>query len=270
MKKILLANNYHTHTYRCGHALGTDEQYVVEAIRYGIKELGFSDHIFFPNLIQPGMRQNEDDYLDYVNSISNLREKYKDKIKIYIGYEAEYQNENREFLTNLLKEGKIEYLILGNHCFFENNHMHHWYASFKNDLLIMNKYFDNTIEGIKTGLFTYVAHPDIILNAYKKQDEFIHKRIIELCKVAKEYNCPLEINLAGAKRSRDPKTGEEILYPYSRFWEIVGQIGAPVVLGIDAHAPWDFMDYPLEIAEELIRKYKLKVKYKLDIANNHY
>ena len=90
------------------------------------------------------MRQSEDDYLDYVNSISYLREKYKNKIKIFIGYEAEYQKENREFLTNLLGEGKIEYLILGNHCFFEDNHMHHWYASFRNDLFMMNKYFDNT------------------------------------------------------------------------------------------------------------------------------
>ena len=38
-------NNYHTHTTRCYHASGKDEEYVKAAIKAGIKELGFSDHI---------------------------------------------------------------------------------------------------------------------------------------------------------------------------------------------------------------------------------
>ena len=36
--------NYHTHTFRCHHALGTDEDYVTSAIANGIQILGFSDH----------------------------------------------------------------------------------------------------------------------------------------------------------------------------------------------------------------------------------
>ncbi len=35
--------NYHTHTKRCGHAKGTDEEYVIAAIEGGFDELGFSD-----------------------------------------------------------------------------------------------------------------------------------------------------------------------------------------------------------------------------------
>ena len=37
-------NNYHTHTTRCFHAIGKDEEYVKAAIQANIKELGFSDH----------------------------------------------------------------------------------------------------------------------------------------------------------------------------------------------------------------------------------
>ena len=33
-------NNYHTHTTRCFHAIGKDEEYVKAAIKAGIKELG--------------------------------------------------------------------------------------------------------------------------------------------------------------------------------------------------------------------------------------
>ena len=36
--------NYHTHTKRCQHAFGEDREYVEEAIRAGLRILGFSDH----------------------------------------------------------------------------------------------------------------------------------------------------------------------------------------------------------------------------------
>ena len=40
--------NLHTHTVRCGHAVGTDEEYVLAAIAAGFTKLGFSDHNPFP------------------------------------------------------------------------------------------------------------------------------------------------------------------------------------------------------------------------------
>ena len=36
--------NYHTHTRRCRHARESEKEYVEEAIRSGLKVLGFSDH----------------------------------------------------------------------------------------------------------------------------------------------------------------------------------------------------------------------------------
>ena len=36
--------NYHTHTFRCGHAYGTDEEFVLEAINQGFRFIGFADH----------------------------------------------------------------------------------------------------------------------------------------------------------------------------------------------------------------------------------
>jgi len=43
--------NYHTHTPRCRHARGTEEDYVRHAIAGGYQVLGFSDHtpMPFPN-----------------------------------------------------------------------------------------------------------------------------------------------------------------------------------------------------------------------------
>ena len=37
-----MKTNYHTHTARCMHATGSDEDYVLSAIKGGYQELGFS------------------------------------------------------------------------------------------------------------------------------------------------------------------------------------------------------------------------------------
>ena len=36
--------NYHTHTQRCGHAIGEDREYIEQAVKNGFGILGFSDH----------------------------------------------------------------------------------------------------------------------------------------------------------------------------------------------------------------------------------
>ena len=44
MKKMI---NYHTHTYRCGHALGNEYEMVEAALHEGYQELGMSCHIAY-------------------------------------------------------------------------------------------------------------------------------------------------------------------------------------------------------------------------------
>ncbi|MGM9624341.1 MAG: PHP domain-containing protein, partial [Eubacteriales bacterium] len=53
-----LAANYHTHTPRCGHAGGNEREYIENAIRAGIRTLGFADHAPypFPKSYRSGMR----------------------------------------------------------------------------------------------------------------------------------------------------------------------------------------------------------------------
>lgn len=41
-------NNYHTHTYRCGHGYGNEEDMVKAAINLNMQELGFSEHVPLP------------------------------------------------------------------------------------------------------------------------------------------------------------------------------------------------------------------------------
>ena len=110
--------NYHTHTSRCGHATGTDEQYVCAAIRQGFDELGFSDHVPWPyqnGFSHPGVRMSVLQLSQYLNSVRELAERYRDQIQIYAGFECEYFPEYMSWLEDMAAENELDYLIFGNH-----------------------------------------------------------------------------------------------------------------------------------------------------------
>ena len=77
-----------------------------------------------------------------------------------------------------------------------------------------NKNRDEILEAMDTGLFAYIAHPDIFMRGYPVFDEHcktISRKIIEK---AKETNTPLEYNLLGLSHSKnDGKQG----YPHPEF-----------------------------------------------------
>ena len=93
----MLKANYHTHTFRCGHAGSfKDEEYVQKAIEAQFQTLGFSDHIMLPGFEQYKYRGNFDMCQNYYNSINSLKEKYKDQIMKDTLANNIFYNENRE------------------------------------------------------------------------------------------------------------------------------------------------------------------------------
>ena len=87
-----LKANYHTHTYRCQHAYGSEREYIEAAIRMGIAELGFSDHVPCPfkDGYVSGIRMTMEQAPEYVYAIRELGKEYASDIKLYVGFEAEY------------------------------------------------------------------------------------------------------------------------------------------------------------------------------------
>lgn len=273
-KQFKMTFNFHTHTSRCGHAFGEDEQYVRAAIEKGIKVLGFSDHVFFPNAPQDGIRMNECDYEDYKNSILALKEKYKDIIEIHFGFEVEYISKFRPHYDWLIDNPDIEYMILGQHCYWDTDY--EYYMAPDKDDSIFVRYVDDLLEGLKLGCFMYIAHPDIVLNIHRTKDDFTVNQMKRIIDASLKYDIPLEVNLGGARteRRRKEKAGDptlkDLFYPYDWFWEMAGKAGVKVVVGIDAHAPTEITDSAVERAIELINKYNLKLVDKLELKKKYY
>lgn len=245
--------NFHTHTYRCGHATGGEEDYIKRAIDGGIKHMGFSDHIpyVFPDGFESPHRIPMNEVCDYFKIINELREKYKNQIEIYIGFEMEYYPEHFDSMLSIAKSSGAEYLILGQHFMYNEHPSGYPCQALCNTEKEIEHYTDCIVSGIKSGVFTYVAHPDI-LNFFLEGDniELYKEKMEELCLASKGTDTPLEINFLGIREKRR--------YPNDAFWEIAGKVGAPVTFGFDSHSVLSaYDDVSLKIAEKLVEKYKL-------------
>lgn len=228
--------NYHTHTYRCGHAEYTnDEEYVKNAIKIGIKRLGFSEHSPSSDYenIEPTIRMPFNSKSEYIKSINDLKEKYKQDIEITNAFEAEYDNGKESYLRELRE--KTDYLILGQH-FIRN-------VSPENNPEYPIEYAKTVELAIESGLFDIVAHPDIYMmhrktiskNKLSLFDRNAKEAAMLICLKAKEFDIPIEINLGQIELGL--QNDDEYLYPHSMFWKIAEMTGVKVLYAIDAHSP---------------------------------
>lgn len=238
-----MLTNYHTHTTRCGHASGTDREYVEAAIEAGYDVLGFADHCpwVFPDGFVSGIRMQPSEVDGYFDSLLSLREEYKKEIRIFIGFEAEYMPPLMELQEKFLSDYPLDYMILGQH--FVGAEGNSSYAGNKTDLDVMlTGYVNLCIEGARTGKYMYLAHPDLIY--FTGDDEIYEKEMLRLCREMKKLSIPLEMNVLGLAGGRN--------YPDMRFWEIASRVGNQVIIGMDAHTPEQLKNpSALHAAEEI-------------------
>lgn len=231
--------NYHTHTSRCFHAKGSDEDYVLAAIEAGFDEIGFADHTpwKFDSDFVSNMRMHESELKNYCDSIKSLREKYKDKISIRLGLECEYFEKYIPWLRDAIEEHEIDYIILGHH--FCEDEKFGVYNGFVHTPKGIYRYRDDVVKAMESGLFSYVAHPDLFMRGYDSFDSHCRKVSEDIINTAIRTDTPLEYNLLGIKHGRaEGKVG----YPNPHFWEIASQLKPKTIVGIDAHEPDAYLE----------------------------
>ncbi len=228
-----MKSNYHTHTMRCKHALDSDEEYVLCAIAAGFDEIGFSDHTPWP--FEEGyvssIRMDLSEFEDYYNSLSLLKDKYKDQISIKIGLEVEYYPKYMNWMKQFVIEQKVDYIIFGNH-FLGDESQGIYFGGVSKDNAKFEAYIQTCIDGLSTGLYSYLAHPDLFMRSNRVFDAYTHQLCKKLCEYCKEKDIPLEYNLEGLLS--EEFTGRKT-YPCDSFWKIAGEVGNKAIIGNDAH-----------------------------------
>lgn len=237
----------HTHTARCHHAGGDEREYIDAAIADGLSVIGFADHApyEFPCGYVSNFRMRASEMGDYFTTLLDLRDEYKDRIDIKIGFEAEYYPDLFEDFIKSLEPYPIDYLILGQH-YLDNETSRRYSGVTTTDEGYLADYVDQVCAGIKTGVYSYVAHPDLV--NFVGEDAIYKKQYSRLIECAVVEGVPLEVNLLGIRAGRH--------YPSERFIALCGELRAPMCIGADAHSPLDAAD-PISAkkALELMEKY---------------
>lgn len=236
-----MKHNFHTHTFRCMHASGADEDFVCAAIEEGFSCIGFSDHSPWPYQRHvSGMRMPASQLEDYVQSIRSLQNKYRGEIEILLGLECEYFPEYLPWLKEQIQKYRLDYLILGHH--FSPSEFGGVYNGGLSTPQELQLYRNAALDAMDSGLFAYFAHPDLFMNGYQVFDEHAEAVSRDIIEKALETNTPLEFNLLGYARGKhNGRPG----YPFPDFWRLAAEYGATAILGIDAHTPDAYADRAL-------------------------
>lgn len=250
--------NFHAHTHRCRHATGTEREYIEAAIAAGIKDWGFSEHIpfIFPNGKENSYRVPMVEVNDYINTINELKVEYKDKINIHLGFEMEYYKEYFGEMVDNARRWGAEYLILGQHSVGTEPEFFFWSTEETENVDYLKDYASRVVAAIESGVFTYIAHPDMF--NFVGDEDIYNEEMVKILKAAEEHNVPLEINFLGIRDNRN--------YPTEKFWKLAEGYNVSVVFGFDAHDVCGAADLAsLPRALEICKKYNLNVLDKLKL-----
>lgn len=227
--------NYHCHTARCGHAEGTDEEYVLAAIKAGYDVCGIADHAPWPfaSGYISRIRMRMEQFPEYLASVRALEKRYAGQVRIHAGLECEYFPRYRDYILDLL-DGKLDYLILGQHFADSEEDTPAATVDGRQDDGAL-RYAESCANAIRTGLYSYVCHPDLYMK-YRTDEDFTpacERAADMICQAALEAGVPLEYNLLGQL--------EGVGYPSRAFWTYAAKWHNPVILGVDAHDPAHFL-----------------------------
>ena len=245
--------NYHTHTWRCMHAKGTEAQYVQNAVDAGFALLGFADHTPWPyrSGFVSGMRMRLDQFEGYRQTVLALRERYAGQIRIPLGLECEAFPEYFSWLRDFKAE-YLDYVILGNHYDGTDEGDHttltpdggfYFGRCTRTDAVI--RYGERILAGMATGLYDCVAHPDLFMHTYPRFDADCRAVSRDICQAARGLRLPLEYNLLGLYRQAEEAGRGWTGYPAQAFWEVAAETGCDAIIGFDAHEPDALLRLPL-------------------------
>ncbi len=240
--------DYHVHTFMCGHASGTPDEYIQRAISSGLREIGFSDHAPLPDGLREGVTMRQDEVERYIGMIDDLRREYHGKIVIRIGLEIDFPlhpSLERRFLTDTRLDYSIGSCHILGDWMFDNPECIDEYRIRDIDE-IYAEYYDILEQLVRSRHFSIVGHLDLVKKfGYRPKRDFTRtiEKIIEL--ISRD-NLTVEINTAGL---RNP-VGE--IYPADWIIQRLFDADVPVTLSSDAHRPEDIAS-GFSVAIEKIR-----------------
>ena len=252
--------DFHVHTTYCD-GRNSPEEIVLEAIRRGMKRLGFSGHSFTPFDTEPCM--SAEGTRRYIDEIHALRDKYSSQIDILCGTECDYYSDiNPRDYDYII--GSVHYVeCRGTFCHIDNTPERLRWAideCFNGDAYaLVERYYSLVSDVVRKTDADIIGHFDLITklnrdNSFFNEDD---ERYINASNSAVD-------SLIGTRRPFEINTGalsrgcRDFPYPSMRLMKYIAERGGTFILSSDSHSKETLM-YDFPKYEALAQSLGLKV-----------
>lgn len=230
----------HIHTARCGHAGGLDEEFVEAAMERGLAAIALTDHAPFywlpPEERDPALAMAADELPRYVDDVLALAERYRGRIDVLLGVEADYVAGHEEDLVRLLERYPFD-VVLGSVHLIDG-----WLVDAPTSLArlsqgqdevdrIWARYAELLIAAANSGLFDVLTHLDLPKKYGHRASRPFAGYQEEVVSAVAASSCAVELSSGGRRKP----VGED--YPAPDLFRDLASCRVPFVLASDAHAP---------------------------------
>ena len=241
--------NFHTHS-RYDDGKENLEDYVVSAIDKGLGALGFSGHSPLP--LQNHWSLPQAVFPEYVSEVMRLKEKYRDKLPVYLGLEIDYIPGISEDFAGWIKSTPLDYCIGSVHLVRpERDSQEIWFIDgpaegylrgvdeiFGGDIRqAVTAFYRQSIEMVSTQPMDIIGHLDKVKMHNKEKlfsttDHWYQHLVEELLEAIKQKGVIVELNTRGIYTGKSRE-----YFPSPAILQKCLMMEIPVMVNADAHMP---------------------------------
>ncbi|MCE5324571.1 histidinol-phosphatase [bacterium] len=227
-----MVTSYHVHT-TFSDGQNSVQEMIEAAISLGIDEIGISDHYVLTTGQIFDWSMKLDAIADYFGAIGLAADKFRTKIKVRYGIEADFVPETAQQLGEILQEYQFDYVIGSVHlidgvCI--DSSKDYWDAldqSGKND--VIRAYWAMIAKLAKSGLYDIVGHLDLYKKFGSQPTIDISADVMTALDAIAEAGIAIELNTSGWHKPIHEQ------YPSAAVLRGCQKRGIPVILTADAH-----------------------------------
>ena len=251
----------HMHSHHSGDSDASMESMIEAAIGAGLDTIAFTEHQDFcyanspegaEDVVTPtSFMLNADSYL---YELLNMREKYRDKIRIEFGLEIGLQENCVKDNLIFARAHEYDYIIGSQHLVGGQDPYYESFYEGKDEKEVFRQYLTETLTNIKKfHNFDCLGHMDYIVRYFPSGNrEYSYSEygdiIDEILKLLVRYNIALEINTAGLRKQLGfPNPHPDVL---RRYRELGGTL---VTAGSDSHKAYS-IGYAFDTAGQILKE----------------
>ncbi len=227
----------HTHTALCRHAEGKPEEYFRAAAVRGLRYLGVSDHIPWPEGYDPECRMAPASFPEYRAIVDGLRREAEEtSVKILYGIELDWVPGRMDEVALNIENEKFDYRIgsvhyVGDFAFDNPAEIGQWEKIGVDN--VWERYAELMCDFVQNFDFDIMGHADLPKKfGHRPSDpaKFLRK-MREALELAGKRGIAIEINTCGLRKP------VREMYPSLELLKAARESGMPLTFGSDAHSP---------------------------------